>query len=74
MTERRCLHCKEEESAHHAFEPEWKLPEGCLCDPSEWLVPPRAICEAFNGRSGDGTCFNCEHIEECHRVVGGPDE
>ena len=63
-----CKHCGEPEAFHHEFEPMTR-PDGCTCDPRDWVdpanVPP--ICQTYVVRvTDDGTCATCEHHIECH--------
>ena len=62
-----CRHCGKPEGApaHHAFEPGWEMPEGCVCPPGSWVSQPRPICEAHIGWKDRG-CDRCLHDLGCH--------
>lgn len=66
MSDDICGECGQPRSEHHAFVPVVK-PEGCKCDPNDWVkpqaIPP--VCKTLDLRK-DGTCYTCEHPEECH--------
>lgn len=60
-----CKHCGLPEDAHHEFEA--KMPDGCLCNPGEWVGDRTPICDKFEGDDAHGSrCTNCEHDRECH--------
>lgn len=66
-----CKHCGRPEEEHHAFDPDYKRPEGCQCEPREWLypndIPP--VCNEYVEPISkfDGYCKTCEHGEKCHK-------
>ena len=67
-TDNRCALCGKSESEHHGFEPVLKMPQGCVCDPGDWMGVSKTtpICAKFNGSYGPH-CANCEHDRECHK-------
>lgn len=70
MRERRCKHCGELESGHHAFEAK-QVPTGCVCDEESWYMIddiPK-VCETFIPDVGvrSSYCKTCEHEAGCHK-------
>jgi hypothetical protein len=63
-----CKHCGREEHEHHEFEP--KMPDGCVCDPGEWLYSVSEICDHFDPYDSKESeiCIHCEHERGCHKV------
>lgn len=65
MDEPVCKHCGKTEEEHcERFEKQ--MPDGCICDPGEWVhVTP--ICAEYIPMRGAGSyCKTCEHDEGCH--------
>lgn len=50
--------------------PEFKMPDGCRCDPVEWNANKgvEPICSRYI-RSEYGWCKHCSHNRECHQEV-----
>ena len=61
-----CRACGLEEADHHDFDP--AVPDGCVCDPGEYVGALPAICATFVGTTGQN-CATCEHDEECHAGI-----
>jgi hypothetical protein len=64
----RCVTCGRPEDEHHAFVAVERSPDGCVCDPGEWLtdqgIPP--ACAEYVADEPGGYCRTCEHDEQCH--------
>jgi hypothetical protein len=61
-----CRICGKTQDEHHMFEPDYKVPSGCKCNPREWVRPDKIpeICKNYT--EDNGLCKNCEHLPECH--------
>lgn len=66
---KKCIYCGKPEDEHHEFESK-EVPEGCQCDPWEWLNAVPAVCDTSRTKiedEGKGSCGRCQHLTECHR-------
>ncbi len=61
-----CPHCQKEVESLIEVR---KSPNGCTCDPKEWLIdqiPP--VCYSFKPMKDiQNQCEHCEHNLECHQ-------
>lgn len=66
----KCAECGELEADHgHQFVAA-NIPDGCECNPNDWVeswnIPEVCSNGIFVGASPDGLCDYCNHPEECH--------
>ena len=62
-----CRVCHRKEEFHnrpHAFEL-LAIPDGCVCDPGDWIRDLNPVCTGYV-RDADGNCKRCRHEEGCH--------